>query len=370
MPFRPHRPLVAGLLSASVSLAQALTFDLSFIPGTTAQEQVSFAAAASIWAAQFSDPVTVKLTVGTGSLPANVLGQAASRDLVFSYGSVRSALLTDISSASDSTAVGSLPVGSSFGMLINRTADNPNGSGSATPYVDNDGGLNNSSIRMSAANARALGFTLVSGGVGNLCTDCDAFIQFGTAFTWDHDRSNGIAASAYDFIGIAAHEIGHALGFISGIDSLDYFAQPANGGPYAANAFDDVSTLDLFRWSASSFASGVRDWTADARSKYFSINGGATVGPLFALGVTFGDGRQASHWKDGLGIGLLDPTAAQGEFLQVTANDVQALDVIGWNVGVVPEPHPAWLFAAGVGLVALRRRRDALAADTALVHDR
>ena len=86
--------------------------------------------------------------------------------------------------------------------------------------------------------------------------------------------------------------------------------------------------------------------------------------------MTFGDGRQASHWKDGLGIGLLDPTAAQGEFLQVTANDVQALDVIGWNVGVVPEPLPAWLFAAGVGLVALRRRRDALAADTALVHDR
>ncbi len=370
MTLRPIRPLAAALLAASASLAQALTFDLSFIPGTTAQEQTSFVAAANLWAAQLSDPVTVKLTVGTGSLSPGVLGQAASRELVFGYSAVRSALLTDVSGASDSTAVGSLPAGSSFGLLINRTSNSPNGSGSAIPYVDNDGDLNNTSIRMTAGNARALGFSFIAGGVSGLCTDCDAFIQFGTAFTWDHDRSNGIAGNAYDFIGIAAHEIGHALGFISGVDSLDYFAQPANGGPFADNAFDDVSTLDLFRWSASSFASGVRDWTADARDKYFSINGGVTVGPLFATGSTFGDGRQASHWKDGLGIGLLDPTAAQGEFLQITANDLRALDVIGWNASAVPEPHPAWLFAAGLGLVALRRRGAALAADTAPVHFR
>ena len=369
MPFRTHRPVVAGLLTASASLAQALTFSLSFIPGTTAQEQASFTAAANIWSAQLNDPVTVKLTVGTGSLSSGVLAQAASRELIYSYSSVRTALLGDVSSPSDSTALTHLPLGNSFGMLINRTANSPNGSGSATPYVDNDGDLNNQSIRMSAANARALGLTLNTGGVSGLCTDCDAFIQFGTAFTWDHDRSNGIAGNAFDFIGIAAHEIGHALGFISGVDSLDYFAQPTNGGPFNDDLFNDVSTLDLFRWSASSFASGVIDWTADSRSKYFSINGGATVGPLFALGVAFGDGRQASHWKDSLGIGLLDPTAAQGELLQVTVNDVLALDVVGWNVSAIPEPHPAWLFAAGLGLVAIRGRRQAAAAAAALVHD-
>jgi len=30
----------------------------------------------------------------------------------------------------------------------------------------------------------------------------------------------------------------------------------------------------------------------------------------YATGINFGDGRQASHWKDNLAIGLMDPTAA------------------------------------------------------------
>ena len=350
----------AGLLLAGAAgSAQALSFDLSFIDGTGVAEQNSFIAAAGLWSAQFNDNVTVKLTVGTGALGSSILAQAGSRSISYSYTDVRDALVADASSAADGTAVAHLAAGSSVGMLINRTSDNPNGAGSATPYVDASG-ANNETVSLNAANARALGLGFGDGGVSGGCTDCDGFIQFSTGFNWDHDRSNGIDGNAYDFVGIAAHEIGHALGFVSGVDFLD-FNSPPNGGPFPANAFTFLSSLDLFRFSALSTASGVIDWTADNRDKYFSIDGGATAGAPFSTSITFGDGRQASHWKDNLGLGIMDPTAGPGELLSIGTNDLTAFDVIGWNVAVVPEPATYALF--GLGLVAVwsaaRRRRGA-----------
>ncbi|MFH7043759.1 NF038122 family metalloprotease [Paucibacter sp. JuS9] len=340
--------LAATALCASTTSALALDFQLSFIAGTSLQEQQSFITAASMWSAKFSDPVTVKLTVGTGALDAGVLAQAGSRRLVGSYSSVAAQLALDATSALDDTAVANLTAGPSFGLLMNRTSDNPNGAGSATPFVDANGSANNSQIRLTAANARALGYTFGVGGVSGGCTDCDAFIQFSTGFSWDHDGSDGITAAAYDFVGIAVHEIGHALGFVSGVDTMD-----ANStGAFGSNAFTYVSPLDLFRWSDESRAANVSDWTADNRDKYFSVDRGLTEGALFSNGVTRGDGRQASHWKDNQGIGILDPTAARGEFLSISENDLMALDAIGWDRAAAV-PIPSTLLLSGLGLLAL-----------------
>lgn len=356
-----RRAMAAAAVAAlGAGSAQALTFDLTFTPGTSAIEQASFAAGAAMWSAIFDDDVTVKLTVGTASLGSGILAQAGSRRLSYTYDSFYGALSSDASSALDNTAVATLNTGSSFGMLINRTADNPNGSGSAIAYVDDDGSTNNSTVRLTAANARSLGLPFAPGGVGSACTDCDAFIQFSTNFTWDYDRSDGIGGNDFDFVGIAAHEIGHALGFISGVDVLDGNSPPVNG-PFNSNDFTFVSSLDLFRYSPDSAALGVIDWTADARDKYFSVDGGATLGSRFSLGVNFGDGRQASHWKDNLFLGIMDPTSARGELLQISSGDVDAFDVIGWNVAAIPEPSTYALFGAGLGFVGwmTRRRRQA-----------
>ncbi|MNY49434.1 hypothetical protein D3C86_1848570 [compost metagenome] len=108
----------------------------------------------------------------------------------------------------------------------------------------------------------------------------------------------------------------------------------------------------MFRYSPLSSASGVIDWTADEREKYFSMDGGATLGAQFSTGSTFGDGRQASHWKDLMMLGLMDPTAAQGELLLITSNDRMAMDVIGYNLAPIPEPSPAAMVGAGL-LMAL-----------------
>lgn len=250
--------VVAALLATTGSAASALNFDLTFTSGTALQEQQSFTTAANMWSAIFNDTTTVKLTVGTGALGANVLGQAGSREISYNYTDVRNALTADKSSALDNLAVSNLTAGSSFGMRINRTADNPNGFGSATAYVDNNGSANNSKISMTVANARALNLNFGVGGVTGGCTNCDAFIQFNSNFSFDHIRNDGISAGSVDFIGIAVHEIGHAMGFISGVDVLDFYSPPGNG-PFFADQFPFVSTLDLFRWSAASAAQGVID---------------------------------------------------------------------------------------------------------------
>lgn len=351
------RPLLALAVAAlGCGPARALDFELTFLPGTTPIEQQSFAAAAAWWSSVLSDPVTVRLTVGTASLSGNVVASAGSRRLTLPFEQVRDALVADASSDLDQRAVANLSPGSSFGMLINLTADSPTGFGSSVPYLDDDGSFNNSSIALTAANARALGIAFAPGGVGSTCSNCDGYITFRSGLVWDHDRSDGIAPNAYDFIGIATHEIGHSLGFISGVDTLDFFSPDGVGTALAANQLPFVSTLDLFRWSAASAAAGVIDWTADNRDKYFSVERGADIGPWFANGVNNGDGLQASHWRDGLGLGIMDPTVARGELLQIGPNDLMALDAIGWAVTPVPEPSPALMAAAGLLALAWRRR--------------
>jgi hypothetical protein len=343
--------LIAIALCAAGSAAAAPTFNFQFIAGTSAQAQQGFMDAAARWSSLVDDNVTVNLTVGFNPLAPGILGQAQSAQQLYSYGTFRSALGADATSSFDTTAVASLDPGASFGMLLNRTSNSPNGAGSAAPYLDNDGDANNSVLRITTASAKALGLAVAPQTLAGCIGPCDGFIQFNTSFGFDFTPNDGIDASAYDFVGVAAHEIGHAMGFISGVDVLD---TNSTGNFFNDSDFTFVNSLDLFRYSATSAALGVIDWTADNRAKYLSLDGGATAGPLFSNGMVHGDGRQASHWKDNLFIGLMDPTAGQGELLAISQNDLLAMDVIGWNVSTIPEPSTLGMLAAG--LLVLGRR--------------
>ncbi len=127
------------------------------------------------------------------------------------------------------------------------------------------------------------------------------------------------------------HEIGHTLGFTSGVDYLD--ENP--GSP--DNVYAYVSTLDLYRFSNNSMTAGADiDWTADTRSKYFSFDGGNTILAYFSTGVNYGDGYETGHWKNGSNAGIMDPTTGSGKLLEVTNLDKLALDVIGWDLKIDP----------------------------------
>lgn len=337
------------LLCAYAGSAQALVINFTPAPGMDPLALAGFQAAAARWTNVLHDNVQVNLNIGFLELEAGVLGSTGSTQELFSYDDYRNALAKDAWSGNDKTAVSNLSTASCLNVIMNGTGTNPSGIGSATPFLDDNCDANNNSIRMTRANARAVGLSDARDDVS------DGEINFSSLFDWDFDPANGVDGKAYDFIGVAAHEIGHALGFISGVDILDY----NRDGDYADSEFSYIAPGDLYRCSSHSKKKAADlDWSADTRTKFFSLDKCQTTLATFSTGSVYGDGQQASHWEDNLNLGLLDPTAGRGEKLGLSPLDLQYFDVIGWNVNAVPEPGALALFMLGVaGLVGVRRKR-------------
>jgi len=340
--------LIALTLVAASSAQAQLTFAFNYTADIDPRALAGFQTAANRWSGIFNDPINVKINIGFQTLATNIIGSTSTTQGTFSYSSYKSFLTADRTSAADFLAVSSLPSGPSFNLLLNRTSNSPFGSGSATPYLDNDGDANNTRIRLTLANARALGIYQPTGGL------TDATINFSSAFNFDFNPDDGIDSNAIDFVGVATHEIGHALGFTSGVNYLDTLTTPTTD-----DSLTYVSPLDLYRYSVDSYRLGANDWTADKRAKYFSIDGGKTALALFSTGSANGDGHQASHWKDNYGFGIMDPTTGYGELDKIGSLDITALDVIGFNVAI-PEPSTYGLFGAlllAAAVIVRRKRR-------------
>ncbi len=322
--------LLVCLLNIKTIPLLGLTFNFNDItPGGISTDALNgFNAAGDIWSSTVTDNVTVNIDISFEPLTTSSLASASSELLSLSYTSVKSALATDQTSSIDALSVFNLPSGSD---LTFRTQDS-----SGTIITDNNGSGNNTHLAVNRANAKALG--LLSGSD----TAKDALIKFDSDFTFDFDRSDGIASNAFDFIGVAIHEIGHALGFTSGVSSVDSSFGSGPNAPRDLNSFAVFSVLDLFRFSDDSVAlgSGILDLAAGG-SPYLSIEGGASnIVPRipFATGTYNGDGHQASHWANFAGLGIMDPNSDEGENPNLTDIDKGAFDIIGWDLAVVVVP--------------------------------
>ncbi len=309
------------------SPAGALEFSFNPEPGMDQQAIDGFEAAGELWSEIYSDDITVNIDIGFRKLPNGVLGSTGSERIQIDYDDFVAALTADQASTDDGGVIDHLQAGLVVDLLLNRVRNSPMGAGDATPFLDDDGDANNEAIRVTRANAKALDLLPAADGA------LDASITFSDEFNWDFDPDDGILANHFSFIQVAAHEIGHMLGFTSGVDLLDINSPPVNG-PFNDHEFTFVSPIDLFRFSSDSTdeGDGVIDWTADSRDKFFSIDGGGNDLGGFSTGKNFGDGKQASHWKDSLSLGIMDPTVATGEVPPISALDVQLFDVIGFDL--------------------------------------
>lgn len=347
------------ILATSCGAAQAngqltFNFDISGDTGLRSGAAAGLQQAADFWSSNFTDDIEVNVTVAFQNL--NSTAEARSSDAIYDYSDFRTAVVNDALSAADASFSSSLPSGDDFSVYINRTNE------SLAAFVDNDGGANNTQVLLNNANAKALGL------LSPTQSGQDVELLFNIGLLYDFDATDGISTGFQNFVGIATHELGHALGFTSGVATLD-----ASGTNLNDDTFVEVSALDFARHSPDSVANGADlDFTADARPKFYSIDGGETAGggivdglDHFSLGLINGDGRQASHFRDGnLGdmvqLGILDPTVeGAGNLDFVTDLDLQAIDIIGFDrvAVVIPEPTSVLMIGGACAAMLMRRRR-------------
>jgi hypothetical protein len=282
----------------------------------------AFQRAAAIWTNRIKSPVTINLKIDYGvngpngnAFPSGVVGSTSSGTLAVDYSVARQNLIAGASTASEAAIYNSLPTNS-------------------VPVDTGDGSV----VEVARSVAQALGLVPLNP------NEVVATISFNKNFAFDFDPDNGIDADKLDFVAVAAHEIGHSLGFIS-----------SNGEGSAA----PVTTWDMFRFrpgtTPQTFPTAQRIMSAGADSQesqvfYTTQNFGggtnelglSTGGPV-AGGA--GDGRQSSHWRDndltGTYIGIMDPTISKGVHQPTTENDFSALEIFGWNlVSIVSPPAP------------------------------
>ncbi len=380
----------AALITLSTSPADAAVINLIDIGGVTgSQAELGFNIAAAYWGSILTNDVTINLEVRFASLGAGIIGSTGSTRGDYSVANWQAGVAaTKSSSYIDQNLVMPTLTAGGASFITNGTTGLVDDTSKLT-YID---GTSTSSqmLYLNSSVAKAIGVDVPSSLV-------DGRVTFSTNFAFDFNPYDGITAGRMDFIGVAIHEIGHALGFVSGVDFLDVYGlgNSPNAGVlgYSLNDTSIYSALDMFRYSSDPFGIAPGDAPSLDLSvggtKYFSIDGGATA--LFdntmSTGRYNGDGRQASHWKDTpncqIGNGLLDPTFCYGQMGFITALDLAAYDAMGWNLSVdamtykgtstariyrdfmgVPEPATWATMIAGFGLVGgmMRRKEKARAA--------
>lgn len=416
-----YRAAAAAALASALALPAGAANIVLYDPTNSfasapngAQALLAFQKAANYWNQTLSTNATVRIDIGFSSLGPTTLGSTSSSVQDVAIADVYGALARTGTSALDATALAHLPVlkpDGSISVAVNGYVDAASHFGvdpNKPSRLAGAGSYLSSVLSVNTATVKALGLPAATGNSGY-----DAAITFSSDFGFDFNPSDGIGIGLYDFTAVAVHEIGHALGFVSGADIMDFVGGSGKdlfeSDAFGSTNIDDFSigsTLDLFRYSNNFDAQGQRllNWGANKTAFFsldsqhvYNLNSGTQTAAFFSTGEDTGDGNQASHWKDNLAVldntgicyqstrqvGIMDPTITPCDLGVVTENDLAAFDAMGWNltpgldtpgyavdtrqifamnglaqaVLPVPEPGTGVLLLSGLGVAGCMARR-------------
>lgn len=230
------------------------------------------------------DPITVNIQVGYGEVDGQLLGfntlgaAGPTSGAQLAYRPLRADLAANANSTTANLAVASLP------------ASDPTGGGR---------------FYISAAQQKAWGLLPADG------SGIDGVAGFSSTAAFDYDPANRAVPGTYDFIGIAEHELTHALGRIAGLQ-------------FQPNLY---SPLDLFRYAAPGSVA-----LSASQPAYFSIDGGASPLAYFATAGDLGD------WADSAVQDSFDSFSASGVVNALTPIDAIELNALGFAINTGLEP--------------------------------
>ncbi|MBD2198100.1 MULTISPECIES: NF038122 family metalloprotease [Calothrix] len=319
--------------------AQALKLNFTYDTEVTMEEKVAAELAGSIWEQYLTDNATINIHLKKGNsskLPSGVLAGAIPAFMNnVNYSSFYNALKSDRTTdnniftyTNDELAVENLPIPLLFSSL--------------TAEMEGFKDKSFSNINLTRANAKALNLLDTNN------TDLDGVIVFNdlinTGFGWQNDYlSSGVGINKFDFTSVLIHEIGHVLGFVSGIDAVN-----DNNYNNEVERNKYITSFDLFRKSSLTTDHEINMTYGGTGNStpFFSINGGDTALANLSTGENEDlkssffftnyqpDGYQGSHWKrsnNGTALGIMDPSLPSNTRRGLTNLDLQALDVIGYN---------------------------------------
>jgi hypothetical protein len=325
--------LAVASLSTSAN-ALVINYDFSDIDSnasldaaTKAAVKLAYGAAGAKWTGTLIDPVTVNLKVGYSSLRPGVLASTGSSGNSISVAAYRTALGLDKTSYVDESATASITSNTV------KYFENPHGNGVSTSangahtnlratgvlYNDASNGItaDNTNMYVNTSVLKAIGLKPVyenSGTNYNVVDGAtfDGQITFNSDFGFYLGLDGNVPPTLYDFTTIAAHEIGHALGFVSGVDTFDFLSGRGSGrnffGPLSPTAsmgdllgadYDNqgavITPWDLFKFSDMSFDSKGNflgnDLTSGLGTQFvyfediltFKASGVPTANPYFSI---------------------------------------------------------------------------------------